>query len=132
MYYFFNRRKLLYIYEAKTWHDAQDHCAELNAILAEANSTSEMQLLQFYHNVFDRNLWVGASDAHEEGSWEWVSDGRVVAQEMWARGEPNNADVGEHCAELANNGLNDMPCSYELPFLCQFSAGENQHFCLVV
>lgn len=102
---------------------------ELGGILAEPNNIAELRAAQFYRATFDWYTWVGASDAHEEGTWEWASDGRAVADELWAPSEPNNAGEGEHCTEVHSHGLNDVPCHWERPFACEFAVGDGEGIC---
>ena len=71
--------------------------------------------------VSDQPLWIGATDAEEEGTWLWV-DGTPVEDGSWGEGQPDNWDDSEHCALVnwkGTDGLwNDASCSYWAGFVC--------------
>jgi hypothetical protein len=103
-----------------TWEDA---CAQAEARqwggvpghLATITSEDEEDFLRaHFWNWSAQSLFIGASDADEEGVWKWVTgpeagsvffrDGRVadLAHANWSPGEPNNTRQwggdGEHYA----------------------------------
>lgn len=60
--------------------------------------------------------WVGLKK--NNGSWTWVSHGRIAEYQSWAKNEPNNIKSNENCVEMYimdsnnnNNGKwNDEGC----------------------
>ena len=65
------------------------------------------------------SMWIGLTDASEEGSWSWVS-GAPVSFEDWKPGEPNDFG-GEDCAQLFSDSWswNDLDCNVRLPSVCE-------------
>ncbi|NXP80281.1 CL17A protein, partial [Ramphastos sulfuratus] len=55
----------------KSWMQAKDSCAELNAHLVIVDSEQENKFLanQIMEN---RVFWLGLADAHREGDWQWL------------------------------------------------------------
>jgi hypothetical protein len=66
-------------------------------------------------------MWIGLTDAPEEGNWSWVS-GAPMGLEAWAPGEPNDFG-GEDCAQLFSDSWtwNDLDCNARLPSVCESS-----------
>ena len=59
----------------------------------------------------------------QEGVWKWSQTGKQFPPldlNPWSPGEPNNMNE-EHCAHVINSVhlLNDIPCSFELPIICE-------------
>ncbi|KAL3251120.1 hypothetical protein MRX96_055242 [Rhipicephalus microplus] len=65
--------------------------------------------------AFQHNCW--------EGAWIWVANGqRLRTTQFWRPGAPDNANDGEHCAQLSNEidfGWDDVACSTEAHYFCQ-------------
>ncbi|XP_026723415.1 C-type lectin domain family 17, member A-like [Athene cunicularia] len=57
--------------DTKTWRDAKEFCANYNAHLAVVNSEQENKFLA-NHIMDNRVFWLGLTDMHTEGSWQWV------------------------------------------------------------
>jgi Lectin C-type domain/Putative metal-binding motif len=77
----------------------------------------------------DRNSWLGATDAANEGEWSWA-DGQQLRTagaavpgvfQNWAPGEPNGGGVSENCAELwsGTGEWNDKSCDLTSFILCE-------------
>ena len=76
--------------------------------------------------VWREDIWVGYTDAEEEGVWKWVDGGRTNSSTVkWIPGQPDNWKTGEHCAEILRmNGtvimLNDANCDTDpFIFICE-------------
>uniref|UniRef100_A0A8B9R6L2 C-type lectin domain-containing protein n=1 Tax=Anas platyrhynchos TaxID=8839 RepID=A0A8B9R6L2_ANAPL len=102
----------LFSTDAKPWMEAKDSCAGLGGQLAIVNSELENT----------RVFWLGLSDMHKEGDWQWV-DGRSLSLSFWGSGEPNNVGQhGEDCATVSSRGLwNDATCSGAEAWICERS-----------
>jgi len=101
----------------KTWADAEAYCkTEPGAHLASIHNAEE---LQFVQSNFPRDLWFGASDIQEEGTFEW-SDGSSWDYSAWRSGEPNN-NGNQDC--LVGNWedlkWDDDDCEKKKMFLCK-------------
>uniref|UniRef100_A0A8C0BPL9 C-type lectin domain-containing protein n=1 Tax=Buteo japonicus TaxID=224669 RepID=A0A8C0BPL9_9AVES len=98
--------KTCYFFSSTTtpWLAAQDFCANFNSHLA----------IKFLanHIMDNRVFWLGLTDMHTEGHWQWV-DGRILSLSFWNSGEPNNVGhQGEDCATIYSSGhWNDATCS---------------------
>ena len=48
-------------------------------------------------------VWLGASDAEQEGRWVWLANGAALEDTYsnWAEGEPNDYGDGEECASMS-------------------------------
>uniref|UniRef100_A0A8C3CM83 C-type lectin domain-containing protein n=1 Tax=Cairina moschata TaxID=8855 RepID=A0A8C3CM83_CAIMO len=117
----FARTCYLFSTEPKPWMDAKASCAGLGGQLAIVNSELENKFLA-NHIMETRVFWLGLSDMHKEGDWQWV-DGRSLSLSFWKSGEPNNVGQhGEDCATVSSRGLwNDATCSGAEAWICERS-----------
>ncbi|NWW84548.1 CL17A protein, partial [Rhynochetos jubatus] len=115
--------KTCYFFSATTkpWLAAKDSCAHFNAHLATVDTEQENKFLS-NHIMEMRVFWLGLTDVHKEGDWQWV-DGRSVSLSFWNSGEPNNVgEHGEHCSTIYSNGRwNDVVCSSPEAWICERS-----------
>ena len=54
----------------------------------------------------DHALWLGGTDALNEGQWVWTGSQKPIGFTDWQDGEPNNVLPGEDCLELWYNRFN--------------------------
>ena len=69
-------------------------------------------------------ILLGLNDRAEERKFKWVDGTKENLHGFkWLTNEPGNSFPGEDCVEMfvrSNHNLwNDVPCSKELPFVCQ-------------
>lgn len=108
--------------EARSWADASASCAAEGSALAEFETVEER--VEFGKRVtpdpLPRSVWIGATDAGNEGRFEWL-DGTPVGFFAFGSGEPNNAGGAENCVEwLGPDGKwNDLPCEMGRAALCE-------------
>ena len=79
-----------YIKENATYSEAKDNCSRLSAHIAEPRNKLENEaifLIAFNcekmktystTGLYKINIWIGANDIKEEGTFVWESDGQVV------------------------------------------------------
>ena len=108
----------------KTWSDAQEHCeSTYNGALAKILNEEQNRMVRIAAidvGISD-NVWIGATDSANEGTWLWTDD-TEVNYTNWADGEPNNSGNNEDCGgQYSNEEWNDAPCSYSYPFVCYYS-----------
>ncbi|NXW25633.1 CL17A protein, partial [Circaetus pectoralis] len=105
----------------KPWLAARDFCANFNSHLAIVNTEQENKFLA-NHIMDSRVFWLGLTDMHTEGNWQWV-DGRILSLSFWNSGEPNNVGhQGEDCATIYSSGRwNDATCSNAEAWVCERS-----------
>ena len=72
------------------------------------------------------SVWVGITDAEQEGVWRFVTDKTVFdankgnTLNRWAAGEPNNGSGGQHCAVIWHkNVMDDYNCVLKVRGLCE-------------
>ncbi|XP_025911325.1 C-type lectin domain family 17, member A-like isoform X2 [Apteryx rowi] len=104
----------------KTWQDAKLFCGSYGSHLAIINSEQENKFLA--NQIMDRQFWLGLTDMHKEGDWQWV-DGSPLSLKFWNAGEPNNVGhEGEDCATLYGSGRwNDITCFDTKTWICERS-----------
>merc|ERR1719206_48905 len=102
-----------------SWADAESYCQSWSAgaHLASIHSAEEQKFVQ---DNFPQNIWLGGSDASQEGTWVW-SDGTSVVYTNWGPGEPNNAAGSQDCIEGNWHDFkwDDDYCTSENLFLCK-------------
>jgi hypothetical protein len=61
-------------------------------------------------------MWLGSTDADEEGTFFWVSSGKSLNFTNWREGEPNNNRRNEDCVEMAfdTGRWNDVGCNWQI------------------
>ena len=102
-----------YPYGEMTFYDAYDLCSNsglhLPIITSQAENDALYALIQ--DDSIDRGVWLGLSDADDEGEWYWV-DGTSLDYENWNGGEPNGG-TGENHGNIwkDNGGWNDNPAT---------------------
>ncbi|XP_035686690.1 uncharacterized protein LOC118422928 isoform X2 [Branchiostoma floridae] len=106
--------------EPKTYEDARQRCAEDGGLLAMPKDRATNRFVTNHHRG---SSWLGLTDINREGRWVY-EDGQLLKSSgysSWARGEPNDADYIEDCAEFTPTRAfwNDAPCNSSKPFTCQ-------------
>ncbi len=99
----FEGRTYLAIASNANWKEANAICRKMGGHLAYIETAEE---LTFLAKTFRANLWVGATDAHKQGSWRW-GNRKPVTRNLWNEGEPSNL-AGEHYAALFTNSKGHM------------------------
>ncbi|XP_056181841.1 CD209 antigen-like protein B [Falco biarmicus] len=113
----------------KSWQAAKEFCATFDAHMPIVNTEQENKFLA-NHVMENRVFWLGLSDMHKEGDWQWVNGNSLslsyvfsLIRGFWNSGEPNNVgDHGEDCATIFPNGRwNDVSCSNAEAWICERS-----------
>ena len=121
----------------KDWNDAKADCASPanSAVLCEASTAAEYNILQQFFKNLGKNLWVGAfATGSPPGPFpfKWI-DGTSLptSSTWWCSGEPNNWPKGvswssllEGCVTMWSNSassacFNDFSCSNSLSYCCE-------------
>ncbi|XP_014322760.1 CD209 antigen isoform X4 [Myotis lucifugus] len=100
-----------------TWDASVSACEDMRAQLVVINNAEEQKFLKSWDIRNDKSTWIGLSDKHNEGSWQWV-DNTHLHLSFWKEGEPNNQGE-EDCVELSGDGWNDNKCSEEHFWICE-------------
>ncbi|CAI5766307.1 C-type lectin domain-containing protein [Podarcis lilfordi] len=112
-----------YSEDEKQWEDARKFCITISSHLVIINSKREQNFV--VTKIKLTSVWIGISDAVNEGAWQWV-DGTAPTERFWRQGEPNNNDGVENCAVLYKEGnWNDIDCNLKVHFVCEKPTGCN-------
>ena len=85
-----------------SWSEAEAYAQGIGEHLVTIDDAAEQAWVHSAFASFD-SLWIGLSDAVEEGTWVW-SSGEPVVYTNWASGEPNNGN-SYNWALMASDGL---------------------------
>jgi uncharacterized protein (TIGR03067 family) len=133
----FNGHSYKFFPEVLPWHRAKARCEEMGGHLAIIGSRDEND---FVANVARREisrlgpkdgLWLGATDEHKEGAWEWV-DGSQLFFTHWAPTQPNSKQNQEHYLLLMllhENLWADQPnesTQHVAYFVCEWDSGSSE------
>jgi hypothetical protein len=78
-----------YLLSAASWTVSQAEAIALGGHLATVRNAAENQwLVETFSAESSRHLWIGLTDAIEEGRFEWIG-GEPVSFANWGLGEPN-------------------------------------------
>ncbi|HSO34622.1 MAG TPA: C-type lectin domain-containing protein [Labilithrix sp.] len=104
-----------------SWNEAKRACATEGGALAVLRTAEDNAAVRdaMAARFSATKLWIGLTDAAEEGHWSWVS-GAPLELTAWADEEPNDFHR-ENCGELYSDSWtwNDLDCSAELPSVCE-------------
>lgn len=86
------------------WYEAKQYCEELGGHLVSITSKEENNFIfKRIIKKVNKNVMIGLSDAHEEGTWEWVT-GEPFNYSNWSSGEPNNEFNEDYVLMNSDNG----------------------------
>lgn len=120
-----NEHRYLLIDQPSDWHDARNYCAIRGGYLATVQNAEENNFI--YQIIQNNNIWLGATDEVEEGTWKWVS-GEPWEYGNWESGEPSgNGPRGpEHYLTFGSSLLwNDIPADELLYFVCEWNSSDS-------
>lgn len=107
--------------EVGSWRSGREGCQEWGGDLAQVGSAEENALLS---DQSDEDVWLGASDFDDEGTFRWLDGDEVDAVDAdgsWGPGQPDNYLDREDCVELRafDDSWNDVPCMSGKRGLCE-------------
>ncbi|XP_063600597.1 uncharacterized protein LOC134776774 [Penaeus indicus] len=102
------------------WAEARTACRYIGGDLATPRDVNELQ--EYINAKSDaKYLWLGGTDADDEGNWRWLS-GRAVNASLWRPGKPDGGRL-QNCLVLAaahTPPLDDYFCSTAFSYVCQY------------
>ncbi|XP_017046087.1 C-type lectin domain family 4 member K [Drosophila ficusphila] len=110
-----------YFYIARSenlrWDNAAKTCREMGGYLASFKDQTELDAI--VKRLDNERYWLSINDRENHGDYVTDATGKSAQFLRWHSGEPNNAENNEHCVELREGAMNDIPCYMELRFICQ-------------
>ena len=89
------------------WTTAKTEAEALGGHLATITSLAEQKFIEAYFGGFTNPMWIGATDAAVENSFEWVT-GEPFSYTNWNSGEPNNSGNEDYVQLNQNLTWNDL------------------------
>ncbi|KAL7398979.1 hypothetical protein ABVT39_018042 [Epinephelus coioides] len=126
-------RQYHFVYEQKTWTEAQSYCREKYTDLATVDNMEDVNTL---NNMTDTRtyVWIGLY----RDSWRWsLSDTSFYKHgetefTRWRDGEPSYINSAAHCTAMDEDGLwNSLQCSDSLKVVCSYVRGSDVTFILI-
>merc|ERR1712198_685701 len=100
------------------WFQAQEHCWENNAFLAEIKTERQQKSLEAIL-MQDIHYWIGLNDIANEGTFRWAESHQMLEYSNWNAGQPDDAEYydGEDCVHISgksghNYKWNDLHCTW--------------------
>eukprot|EP00105_Crassostrea_gigas_P010868 XP_011426289.1 PREDICTED: uncharacterized protein LOC105327482 [Crassostrea gigas] len=121
------------------WPHARERCQRHGGDLVQIR-TADMQgsiieKIRQSHSHIKTGFWIGASDQHHEGLWQWVSGDKTMTYDNWSphQGPHQTGFLLIHGGSTEDCGLmkvndnymwHDYPChsgiAFFYPYICQF------------
>ncbi|XP_061197108.1 uncharacterized protein LOC133205335 [Saccostrea echinata] len=121
------------------WPHARERCQRHGGDLVQIRNAdmqgSIIEKIRQVHHHIKEGFWIGASDQHHEGRWEWVSGDKTMTYDNWSPHQgPHQTGFllisgggTEDCGLLKISDhymWHDYPChsgiAFFYPYICQF------------
>ncbi|KAK2866716.1 hypothetical protein Q7C36_002772 [Tachysurus vachellii] len=105
--------------EDRKWAESVEYCAKHNASLAIIQYEAEMEFIVSQMRRFSETpfVWIGLSDAQEEGVWAWL-DGTLLQDHRFIKVQWDSKH--RDCADLRGDGsVFASDCESYGPWLCE-------------
>ncbi len=106
-----DNRHTYYLLTEDTWQNSETQAVLLGGHLSTINDQAEQDWVFATFSSFggtNRSLWIGLSDASQEGRFSWVS-GEPVSYTHWYPNQPDNAFGGENYVHMIPGGVGETP-----------------------
>ncbi|XP_050948618.1 macrophage mannose receptor 1-like [Labeo rohita] len=114
----------VYVYQSKTWTEAQSYCREHHTDLVSIRNETENYRVQSL--IFDYyTVWIGL---YRTRSW---SDQSNSSFSNWRTGQPDNAGNSEYCTAVSfsdSGSWTDENCNIALPFICYSALASSRQY----
>ncbi|XP_039543846.1 macrophage mannose receptor 1-like [Pimephales promelas] len=103
----------IFIYQSKTWTEAQSYCREHHTDLVSIRNETENQKIQYlFRNYYNYNIWIGL---YKTRSW---SDQSNSSFSNWTTGQPDTPGSCTVVSFSDSGKWSDENCNYVFPFFC--------------
>uniref|UniRef100_A0A0M3ICV3 C-type lectin domain-containing protein n=2 Tax=Ascaris TaxID=6251 RepID=A0A0M3ICV3_ASCLU len=114
--YRFGKAEYIYVDDKESWYSAEEQCEKWGGHLASIADAAENRFLRDIHKWF---AWIGLNDIQKENKYVW-SDRSSFRFKNWKKGQPDNADYNENCAEMGPDGMwIDSFCMAGRHYICK-------------
>uniref|UniRef100_A0A674BY60 Macrophage mannose receptor 1-like n=1 Tax=Salmo trutta TaxID=8032 RepID=A0A674BY60_SALTR len=108
--------------DEKTWFEARDICRVIGGDLLSIHSSTDLQ-----YRSHGGTSWIGLSAQDPNAGYAWT-DGSPLSFQHWMKGQPDNYNSVESCAEIYSNwdekgSWNDVDCEGYNDWLCEIPKG---------
>jgi len=103
-----------YVAASGSWSSAKAGAEALGGYLVSVTSDAERQWIDANLRPSGSTMWLGGTDAAQEGTWTWVN-GDSWSYSYWNGGEPNNSGNEDNLMVNTNGTWNDVYDSYTIP-----------------
>ena len=106
--------------DGKSWRDAQSFAESYGGRLAVIDNQEKQDLI--YSRVRSvGDVWIGLTDAAEEGVWLYTDGRPATIYSNWNGGEPNNLGDEDYAEMYMESGRwNDLNGTQSYPFIIEF------------
>ncbi|CAB3992684.1 Hypothetical predicted protein, partial [Paramuricea clavata] len=117
-----------FVTQLMTWGESRANCLGCGGDMVSILDSSEVEFIKQQTNtdaLRNYSFWIGlfrekkTSDPKE--GWIWSDGNNFTKLRQWRKGEPNNFDKNENCAELEESSKmwNDIDCSNLRASICK-------------
>ncbi|CAL1529332.1 unnamed protein product, partial [Lymnaea stagnalis] len=94
-------------------------CESKGGVLAKVTSQTQLNRITALPIAIGKEVWIGASDNKNEGTWVWEDDGTITSElkTLWADGNPMEG-TDYNCAQIRNSQISNWLCKAQISFLC--------------
>jgi C-type mannose receptor len=123
----YNGHQYKFFERKMSWHRAKISCEIFGGHLVTISDQDEQDFVAKLPPKLDNanRVWIGFSDRHSEGKWEWITDENLSFQN-WAPGLPDNLGGNQDCAEMgyAGSKWNDKESTSRFAFICEWEVNQ--------
>ncbi|KAG8008977.1 L-selectin [Nibea albiflora] len=133
-------RQYHFVYEPKTWTEAQSYCREKYTDLATIDSVQDMNILNSMVDLskvttttWRNQIWIGLQVKRDSWMWSLSNKGFYKHGETefrnWQDGQPTSIGSGRHCTFMDESGRwNCEDCERSYKSVCMYVKGSNVTF----
>ncbi|XP_058629897.1 macrophage mannose receptor 1-like [Onychostoma macrolepis] len=113
----------VFIYESKTWTEAQSYCREHHTDLISIRNETENQKIQYILKYFNYDrVWIGLYR-----TWSW-SDQSNSSFTYWSTRHPDTAGSCTSVSFSDSGSWTDEDCDFAFPFFCHSALASSHQY----